>query len=326
VRIFVATIGSQRHHDAQRSVFAELAAADSVGIHAFEDSPDSADALLFVDLHQHPDDPLLRSLRRHDLVAAYWDRLFVLDQRDDPLYTLPGIYVSANWHAARRLPLLGGPHPVLPNLQEHVQTQPDLLFSFQGSRTHPVRDMILRLRHPRAVLEDTTAVNLLMWQPGDVEARRRALQAYRATIARSKFVLCPRGHGASTFRLYETLAAGRVPVVIADTWLPPPRVDWNSCVITVPERHAEHIPQILTDAEPSWETKAAAGRAVWAEHFAKDQLWHHYAQSLADLTERRGGRSRWPWPLRPENVTRSARHWGRRLRQGALGLRREPAG
>ena len=30
---------------------------------------------------------------------------------------------------------------------------------------------------------------------------------------RSKFFLCPRGTGTSSIRLYETLSAGRVPVI-----------------------------------------------------------------------------------------------------------------
>ena len=41
-------------------------------------------------------------------------------------------------------------------------------------------------------------------------------QSYVRYIARSKFVLCPRGIASYSRRIVETLALVRVPVVIAD--------------------------------------------------------------------------------------------------------------
>ena len=57
-------------------------------------------------------------------------------------------------------------------------------------------------------------------RPGspDFEMRR---ERFRSVMGRSRFVLCPRGKGTSSIRLYEALAYGCVPVIISDDWVAP---------------------------------------------------------------------------------------------------------
>lgn len=283
MRIYVATAGGEPHNQVQRDVFAALADEDDVGEHGLEDDPARADVLFFVDLHQHPGDPLLSQLRRHDLVRRWPRRVRVYDERDQPFFTFPGIYVAGTPRAARRLPIVGGPYPALPNAPDASLREPSLLFSFQGSRTHRVRSAILELTHPRAVIEDTSGIRFFAWD-GSVDPQRETAEASYARVVRdSKFVLCPRGHSPTSFRLYETLAAGRVPVVISDDWLPPPRIAWDRCVVRVRERDVRRIVPILESIEETWPAMARAGAEVVGEHFGRSRLWHHYACSLADL-------------------------------------------
>lgn len=257
--------------------------------------PAAADVILMVLSGDSVKDPFHRILRHHPLVREHRSKVFVYDQRDQPLYTFPGIYVSGTPGWARRHKLMiGGPFVSSPSsLAPLISELPDLLFSFRGSMTHPVRDAVLALRHPRAILERTRAQTFYEMD----EAKQNAARAEMNELtSRSKFILCPRGYGASSYRLFETLGAGRVPVVISDEWLPPPRVDWPACIVRVADRDVSRIPQILERREADWDGLAAAGREVYEREFAPASIWAHYTRSLAALAAARTRISR-PWWL-----------------------------
>ena len=57
-------------------------------------------------------------------------------------------------------------------------------------------------------------------------------------IRRTRFVLCPRGQGVSSIRLFEVMKSGRVPVIISDAFVPPAlqgRTGWTDAAIFVRE-------------------------------------------------------------------------------------------
>jgi hypothetical protein len=314
VRIHIATVGDAEKHRVQSHQIAALAEADTVGVHKQEHDPGAADAILFVDIHINHEDHYLREFWRNDLVRSYPGKVFVLDHRDRPFFTVPGIYVSARSTSGFNTFMRGGPYPRLPNTFSPATAAPDLLFSFQGARTHPVRDAILNLRHPRAIVEDTARVSFFPWEPtATPEARRAGRARYAEMVQRSKFILCPRGHGTSSFRLYETLSAGRVPVVVGDQWLVPPRVDWDSGIIRVRERSVHLIPEILEQAEAGWEEKAVAARALWDQHFDTGRLWHEWAESLAELAGVPRARISAPWWLQRDLAEITLRRYAHKV-------------
>jgi hypothetical protein len=221
-------------------------------------------------------------LTEHPLMRAFPDRVFVYDERDFPVYVAPGIYVGAPVKWSSLLPVVGGPYPTSSSRAINKdEVEPDLLFSFRGALTHPVRAKLLGLSHPRAVLERSDDN---MFRPGQKVGSTAAAhrQHFLQLVERSKFVLCPRGHGLSSFRLYEVLAAGRVPVVISDGWLPPARLDWERSVVRIRECDAGLIPRRLEQLEERWGELAAGARSVAAE-LEPDRLWDHYAESVAQL-------------------------------------------
>lgn len=320
MRINVATLGSERYHAEARATFTSLAEDDGIGRHQLEDDPRKADAILFVDLQQHPEDPLLKQLPNHPLVRRYPQKTFVYDERDFPVYSFPGIYVGAPAGWAHRLPVSGGPYPSLLNPVPPTSREPDLLFSFRGAVTHPTRSQLLRLAHPRAIVEESESpfVGHGKYALGGASSTR-----YGDLIQSSKFVLCPRGHGPSSFRLYETLEAHRVPVVISDDWLPPPRIDWSQCVIRISEDHVTQVSDILESLEPRWQQLVVGGDVARTE-FSRSRLWNHYGDSLAALA----GVNRTPlhhvigWPRR---MRVRARLLHAQLNQGRRNLADPPA-
>lgn len=61
---------------------------------------------------------------------------------------------------------------------------------------------------------------------------------YLKSILAGKFVICARGHGNYSYRFYEALALGRVPIMLDTNCVLPfeDKLDWNKYVIRVPFR------------------------------------------------------------------------------------------
>ena len=280
-------------------VLRELAAGDRVGEHRLVDDPAGADFILFLDAHQHPRDLALKAIRRHPLARANRGRTFIYNELDQPWCALPGLYVSMpsrSFDARRQRAFpylkLPNPHVLTPGCREQT---PRWLFSFMGRRCHPVRDALLALRHPRGFVEDTSATfNALDLPSADVEVRKRR---YAEILGASRFVLCPRGAGPSSFRLYEALAAGRAPVILADEWTPPRGPEWDKCSLRVPESRASELPAILERAEPNAGTMGEHARRAWEEWFAPEVLFHRIVESCRELLEAPGGATVRPGPL-----------------------------
>ncbi|WP_411816550.1 exostosin family protein [Hyphococcus sp. DH-69] len=61
-------------------------------------------------------------------------------------------------------------------------------------------------------------------------------ELFKATLNRSIFSLCPSGSGPNSIRLWESIASGAIPVIMADTYLPPGNMDlWKEAAIVVEE-------------------------------------------------------------------------------------------
>ena len=219
-------------------------------------------------------DPSRRCVRQHPLRRRFPERFFVYDPEDYSVPFAPGIYTSIHrrwYNPSRQRP---GPyiqylddHPDLIEYKRPVETA-ELLFSFSGdARTHRVRTEVMRLEHSRCHLhgDKRYAAAHGRW----AEYRRE----YAQLIHSSKFVLCPRGRGTSSIRLFEVMRAGRVPVVIADDWVAPAGPNWSECSIRVPESLVDRIPRILEEHESEAEELATRARQEWLTWFADDVVF-----------------------------------------------------
>jgi hypothetical protein len=217
----------------------------------------------------------LRRLGPRDLVRAR-----VFSQSDQPLVWAPGMYCSLPASRAGS-GFTGGfyvahHHREPGGLAERIESarslEPDLLWSFMGTyENHPVRRRIGELVDPDGVVCDTRHFSDVVrwnWGSSHRDEGRQAFSDYAALLGRSSFVLCPRGRGASSIRLFEALQAGRCPVVISDDWLPPPLVEWGSCSIRIPEGRVDQIPAILRERASDAVALGQEARRVWEQFFA----------------------------------------------------------
>lgn len=261
----------------------ESADADVFGVHTVTNTASNADVILFVencDTFTH-----YAELRKSPLYCQDRDRCFLFTRNDFPIPFLPGIYPSipARWYSSQRTRT----GPYLISFATDFIT-PDLSFrdvrhlaSFVGKQdTDPVRSRLFD--YPDTIYaEDTSS----LWPYGELsEAERADMQAnYVRVCHQSLFVLCPRGKGASSIRLFESMRMGRAPVILSDEWVPPVGPDWDSFSLRVPENEGPSLPKILQRNAGRAREMGRIARETWENWFSREATFHRSIESCLDI-------------------------------------------
>ena len=277
--------------DTPARAFEEVLGSLTESRHSIAASPQDADVILFTQVHMLGWDWQLRAIRQSPLCAAYGDRVYVYDERDHPWGAFPGVYVSMPQRLLRADRQRTWGYQDIADRQ--ASRDPDLLFSLVASPTHACRTPLFRLEHPDAVIQRVE--NFLPWRVTGPELEwEQRRTAFREVMDRSHFVLCPRGAGTSSYRLYEVMAAGRVPVIISDDWTAPLGVDWDAFSIRWPEQRTAGLAEMLRARLDGWPAMARAARAAYEANFAHGAA----VQRILDLVEvlHRNGAGRTPHP------------------------------
>jgi hypothetical protein len=241
------------------------------------DNPEEADIIVFWEPHQRSQVIRIPRLRAHPLVQQFPNKVFVVSVEDAPLGLLSGLYASLP--ASRHFPhrhrttlYYQTRNPYLRSLRAGRQVaSPPYLASFMGAKSHDLRRWMFEM-------EDLFAWHKIFLQatpynhfqvPQNPELQSLQL-AFIDTILDAKFSLCPRGNGAGSYRLQESLALGRAPVIISDDWVPCADVDWESFAIFVAESSLPELPAILRAYEPHWKEMGDIARRTYESHFSQD--------------------------------------------------------
>jgi hypothetical protein len=244
--------------------------------HHLTADPHLADVILFnlaYPLHLSLLDPWRQALRTNKLVGRYRSKSLVLDNDDLGLPFAPGLYtgIDSGWYDQRFHRTAPYTH-YLGNkaLEPQRDGSASFLFSFVGdARTHPCRARILSLNHMRALIRDTSSIN--PWQDADVKNKWR--QQFAESIHSSDFVLCPRGRGTSSVRVFEVMCAGKVPVIVSDAWVPPSGPAWDELSIRISENDIGIIPSLLEEREHDAPSMGKAARLAWERWFSKESVF-----------------------------------------------------
>lgn len=261
---------------------------DAFGEHRVTGDPAQADIILYVENC----DPIQHYLEVRDdaYYEAFPEKCFLFSRYDHPLPILPGVYTSIpkRWHRTQRT--RSGPYL---NAFDHDFIAPaprtqdrDLLYSFVGKKsTHPVRSHLFALEHPHQFLFDTDPY----WPYGELPDDQQAkLQHQYVDVAhRSQFILCPRGRGASSIRLFESLRMGRAPVIISDQWVPPNGPDWYAFSVRVAEKHVHRLPDLLAARAHESETMGLRAREAWENWFAERAVFHRVVNWCLEIKDER---------------------------------------
>ncbi|MDP0500753.1 MAG: exostosin family protein [Verrucomicrobiota bacterium JB022] len=271
------------------------------GLYRYVDRLEEADLIIWTDWPDYAQP--LDALQREDF-RAHLDRSFAFSQQDRPLAFLPGLYTGLSGRAddTRR----GGwyleasaPDDALDAVAVDPRER-DLWFTFAGGSTSWIRKRLLRHNFRRSDVRIVNTSAFHFWDPAQSgHGDRRAW--YLDQLARSRFVLCPRGACPSSIRLFETMRAGRVPVILSDAWVPPPFVEWRRFAVRVPERHFAHLPEILADYDPQAPEMGRIARTQWERWLSLDRAGETLVAALLEIgldAARQTPLTAWTWPAR----------------------------
>jgi hypothetical protein len=252
-----------------------FAAKSKTKKHKLIDDPEAATIIVFAGSSR----PNYSDVTTSNLFKRFRHKSLLFTSGGTTLPLLPGFYpcLENRWFNRKQQSAIAGfylrvAENDLMDIEEDIDDA-KYLFSFLGSsRTHPVRRELLKLESDRCYLEDSSK-----FQEKQNDQRRspnfdRRLH-YRDILAQSKFVLCPRGIGVSSWRLFETMRAERVPVIISDDWTPPIGPHWESFAILVREKEIHWIPEILREYESRAKQLANQARLAWETWYAEDVIF-----------------------------------------------------
>lgn len=121
-------------------------------------------------------------------------------------------------------------------------------------------------------------INPIYFHALDESQKRDLVASYWTNLSQTQFSLCPRGDHCNSVRLYESLAAGCIPVLISDSALLPlaNMLPWDEISIRVPETDARSWQRYVTEwasrrTDEELDGVSRHNRDVW-------QQWLHWSQ------------------------------------------------
>jgi len=155
------------------------------------------------------------------------------------------------------IPLLSQPH--LGNLVEDKKYK----VGFVGRNdTHKMRSEVIEK------LKDNSGYKFVINASGDL------ISPMREVGFNSIFGLAPRGYGPASFRMYETMQMGGIPIYVSDEfWLPfSDEIDWNRACVMVKDTDVDSIPSIVDKLTETGEYKKYQeyGRMVYNKYLTWD--------------------------------------------------------
>ena len=204
------------------------------------------------------------------------DSYFIVCTHDDaPAENLPPDtqIFSAGGNSSKidvTIPLTCSSHK---EISDPIRTIP---ISFVGSITHDIRQKLLMFvnQKPGVFLQ------VFEWQENISPERS---QNFKNVTQNSMFTLCPRGYGATSYRLYESIQLGSIPVYVSDKHLLPwsDEIDWNDfCVIIKPHQIEEIFDMTLGMQNKRFKEMQSNLIGMWEKHFSIEASCMHIAKRI----------------------------------------------
>jgi hypothetical protein len=152
---------------------------------------------------------------------------------------------------------------------DYINYERKYLYTFQGSyanfyltdirnkifkfMNHPSNTYVLQIQdwhYNKLVYDDKQNFNKEL---NEDEKHKKDTNDYNHLLLNSRFSLCPSGSGPNSIRLWESLAIGSIPILLADTLELPIHNLWKDAIIECPEKDYNKIPEILSKISPERE-------------------------------------------------------------------------
>jgi hypothetical protein len=152
----------------------------------------------------------------------------------------------------------------------------DIFASFVGSNTHQIRMDLYNLCRT----QPNYYFSGQQWNPVIPQSK---LNELTNIMIRSKFALCPRGYGNTSFRMYEAMQLGAVPVYISDDFFLPwsDELNWNEFCVIVDSKNLKDLPSILNSIPEEQINKMAnKAKQVYSDYFTLDATYTNIVKRI----------------------------------------------
>lgn len=272
----------------------ESSELDPFGVHTVVDDPQEADLIIYAESHRNDTAAGLyhEHILNDHIYRKYPDKCSIHLGIDRPIPILPGIYpsIEQRW---RNLRVRSGcylveKNPYMKHVPLSIVDRVKWLGSFQGNTNgKPIRQQMTGLKSNKIKVADRGHEFIKALRNDDHKTVNHLKHEYIETSIQSKFVLCPRGAGASSIRLFEAMEMGRAPVIISDAWVQPEGPDWSTFSIRVPEHDITHLPDILLRFEPQAFKMGALAREAWLKWYCKKIIFHRVTEDCIEVLKNR---------------------------------------
>ena len=228
-----------------------------------------SDVLLYIDCHQYLGYSVRDSLAQLAQVRSHNGSIVVYNERDRPDFDMIGLYTSVTrWMKSDRF--ISCPYiRTMYGQKYNVPSFRSRLVCFRGTSTHRSR-----LRIPNA-LDDRIDCQLVTGS----KSRMVAKHEFQQWMSNFQYSLCPRGHSPNSFRIFESMWSGTIPVVISDSWQPSYGFDWTKIALFVKESEVSNVYDIIRNDLTEYSSRIEYLNAVM-QQFSKNEYLSTYYSDL----------------------------------------------
>ena len=208
-------------------------------------------------------------------------KYFTVSQHDDAVQEIlpPGTLSFEAGGNKNGIPLPLICSPIEKNLIEEVNK--DIFCSFVGTISH---NASARVKLYKTYYDDDSFYfnEPRMWTD---KVQQDHLKEFIYTTQRSIFSLCPRGYGKQSFRFYEVLQLGSIPVFIYNPeWFPFEKyINWSEFAVCL---HEDEIPSLKSKlesySEKDIQNMLKRGKEVYQEYFTMEGMSKTILRYLQD--------------------------------------------
>jgi hypothetical protein len=159
--------------------------------------------------------------------------------------------------------------------REYQEEERPILASFVGSMTHPIRaKMFEACRNEEGIL-----MRIKGWTP---KVDDDEFSFFFDVTTHSKFCLCPRGYGLNSFRLYESMQLGAIPVIITDDLYLPwsDELNWSDFSVLISENDIKNIVSILKERESEMPIIKDKIQQIYKKYFTMNGFYDRIVERL----------------------------------------------
>jgi len=240
-----------------------------------------ADVIIIQEENSFKNFKYITDLESDEIISTYPEKVFTINSDDCATGLLRGLYTSLPKYRFNSSIHAIVPYMHFPNdlvfAGHSMNIAPVYLASWRGNtKSNRIRSkMVSSLKSKNGFYLETTN----SWLNHDLDEKKSYVNLIRA----AKFSLCPAGWAPVSFRIYESMALGRCPVIIADDFEPPKGPDWKDFAVFYPQKDINLLSSFLCQNEQLAKDYGKNAFEVWKRYFCADVVKEYYTHTLLSL-------------------------------------------